>query len=269
MWRWSVLRQSGHRSEGLDGDGTTGRKRASARAPRLVFTRKVAEETVNSSAFSKRDTVRGKRGMGNLGEPRKPKKCAFIRCVMTLRIPPMAVSTCCWREGEGEGHGGGSTCEATPASTGDGFISRSYNRHGSRGCSPIARNTTHMARPLCPSLPPPPRWQGGVCHTAPFSKSLLCIWDLFCCRRAAAVLPSHVTHISAQEEHGLKRKKTGKLDQTSTCHRSFFLKLFFCLFQRWEISWFIFGCLLTTITCGCRSEGQWLILLLFVLKWFP
>ncbi|KAL3051229.1 hypothetical protein OYC64_001491 [Pagothenia borchgrevinki] len=56
-------------------------------------------------------------------------------------------------EEEEEEEGGGSTCEAIPANTGDGFISRHYNRHWSRGYSPIARNLTHMARP---SLPPPP-----------------------------------------------------------------------------------------------------------------
>lgn len=166
IWRWSVLRQSGHRSEGLGGDEkATGRDHVCAQAA-ARFHAKVAEETGNSSVFTKRET-RGRGGMGVLGAPRKPYEFAFIRCVMTRNVSPMVVPTCCWREVEGRG----STSEATPANTEDGFIFRYYNRHGGRGYIPNARNTTHMARPLGPPLPPPPHWQGGVGRSAPFSKA--------------------------------------------------------------------------------------------------
>lgn len=105
--------------------------------------------------FAERNTEGTEGGWGSLKSHGPPRSARFIRCVMTRRVFPMVVPTCCRRERERR-EGGGSTCEAIPASTEHGFKSRYYNRHGSRGYSPIARNTTHMARPLCPSLPPPP-----------------------------------------------------------------------------------------------------------------
>lgn len=83
-----------------------------------------------------------------------PEKCAFYSVRNdTARLSGGCTDVLLTRRGRERG--GGSMCEATPANTGDGFISRYYNRHRSRGYSPIARNSTRMARPSLPLAPSP------------------------------------------------------------------------------------------------------------------
>lgn len=50
------------------------------------------------------------------------------------------------------------------------------------------------------SFPPPLLLRGAVCGRAPFSKAFFAYEIYFCCRRAAATLPSHVTFKPAEEE---------------------------------------------------------------------
>lgn len=153
-------------------------------------------------------------GMGKLGNPRILDKCVFIWCLVTRRVSQTAAPARSRREARaGEGR---PTCEAAPANTGDGFVSRYYSRHGSRGYSPTALHTTHMARPPSPPpLRPHPHRTDGEAFAAGrhFQKPAFAYEIYFCCRRAAAVLPSHVTRISAHEERGpRRRKKTGTFD---------------------------------------------------------
>lgn len=159
--------------------------------------------------------------MGKAWKPTDARKCAFIRCVMTRRVSPIAATTCCWREEE-EGAQRMRLCRANSL-PGTVLYPDSITDTGAEATAPLRarRHTWHA-----PSPPPAPHWQGGVCWGAIF-KSLLCIRDVcFAAGGLQPVLPSHVTHISAEGEHGLK--KTRNLDGSSNTPSAilFFLSLF-------------------------------------------
>lgn len=151
MWRRSVLCQSGHGAKDwMETERRGEGESACVRTPRLVFHAKVAEETGNSSVFSKR----GRKGDGEARRATEAREVRFYSVRNdTARLSGGCTDVLLTRRGGKEGVQRVRLYRRIP-----GTVSNpdTTTDSGAETTAPlrVTRRTWHA--PLCPSLPPPP-----------------------------------------------------------------------------------------------------------------